>query len=155
MADLMPLMAPYVNSWRRYARGTQAPINMQWGHDNRTIGLRVPHSVPAARRIENRFAGSDANPYLAMAVSLACGLRGMKEKLSPSIPVDDRDGYEFPREIAIGLESAITQLKLSKHAREIFGDAFIDAFCNVKEIELAHFMHEVGSWDRRYLTHQA
>jgi glutamine synthetase len=155
MADLMPLMAPYVNSWRRYARGTQAPINMQWGHDNRTIGLRVPHSTPAARRIENRFAGSDANPYLAMAVSLACGLRGMKEKLSPSTPVDDRDGYEFPREIAIGLESAITQLKLSKHAREIFGDAFIDAFCNVKEIELAHFMHEVGSWDRRYLTHQA
>lgn len=79
----------------------------------------------------------------------------MNEKLNPSTPVDDRDGYEFPREIAIGLESAIAQLKLSKHARELFGDAFIDAFCNVKEIELAHFMHEVGSWDRRYLTHQA
>lgn len=155
LADLMPLVAPYVNSWRRYARGTQAPFNMQWGHDNRTIGLRVPHSNAAARRVENRFAGSDANPYLAMAVSLACGLRGMQEKLKPRPPVDDRDGYEFPREIAIGLESALSQLANSKHAREIFGDEFINAFLNVKEIELAHFMHEVGSWDRRYLGHQA
>ena len=154
LADLMPLLAPYVNSWRRYARHTQAPFNMQWGHDNRTIGLRVPHSNPAARRVENRFAGSDANPYLAIAVSLACGLRGMQEKLKPRPPVDDRDGYEFPREIAMGLESALMQLDTSKHAREIFGDAFIDAFLNVKEIELAHFMHEVGSWDRRYLANQ-
>ncbi|MGQ0442942.1 MAG: glutamine synthetase family protein [Methylophilaceae bacterium] len=154
LADLMPLLAPYVNSWRRYARGTQAPINMQWGHDNRTIGLRVPHANAAARRVENRFAGSDANPYLVMAASLACGLRGIQQKLKPSVPVDDKDGYEFPREIAVGLESAIMQLSRSSHAREIFGDTFIDAFCNVKEIELAHFMHEVSSWDRRYLALQ-
>ena len=154
MADLMPFMAPYFNSWRRYAPGTQAPVNLQWGHDNRTIGLRVPQSNAAARRVENRFAGSDANPYLAMAVTLACGLRGMQEKLTPTAPIDDRDGYEFPREIAIGLESAITQLKQSKSARELFGDAFIDAFINVKEIELAHFMYEVSNWDRRYLATQ-
>jgi glutamine synthetase len=154
LADLMPLMAPYFNSWRRYAPGTQAPVNMQWGHDNRTIGLRVPHSNAAARRVENRFAGSDANPYLAITATLACGLRGMQEKLSPSAPVDDRDGYTFPREIAIGLESALVQLKNSKHAREMFGDFFIDAFTNVKEIELAHFMYEVSSWDRRYLGPQ-
>jgi glutamine synthetase len=154
MADLMPLMAPYFNSWRRYAPGTQAPVNMQWGHDNRTIGLRVPHSNAAARRVENRFAGSDANPYLAIAATLACGLRGMQEKLTPTAPVDDSDGYTFPRQIAIGLESAIVQLKNSSHAREMFGDAFIEAFCNVKEIELAHFMYEVSSWDRRYLGPQ-
>lgn len=154
MADLMPFMAPYFNSWRRYALGTQAPVNLQWGHDNRTIGLRIPHSNASARRVENRFAGSDANPYLAMAASLACGLRGMQEKLKPTVPVDDKDGYEFPREIAIGLESAITQLKQSKTAREMFGNEFIDAFINVKEIELSHFMYEVSSWDRRYLALQ-
>lgn len=154
MADLMPFMAPYFNSWRRYARGTQAPINLQWGNDNRTIGLRVPHANAAARRIENRFAGSDANPYLVMAASLACGLRGMQEKLNPTPPVDDKNGYEFPRQIAIGLETAITQLKQSKSARELLGDSFIDAFINVKEIELAHFMYEVSNWDRRYLALQ-
>ena len=154
LADLMPLIAPYVNSWRRYVRGMQAPVNMQWGHDNRTVGLRVPNAGAAARRVENRFAGSDANPYLAMAVSLACGLKGMQEKLTPRAPVDDTDGYEFPREIANGLESALMQMSNSKHAGEMFGDAFIDAFLNVKEIELAHFMNEVSSWDRRYLAHQ-
>jgi glutamine synthetase len=148
-------MAPYVNSWRRYARGMQAPINMEWGLDNRTVGLRVPHSAAVARRVENRFAGSDANPYLAMAVSLACGLKGMQQKLTPRPPLNEQYGYDFPREIAIGLESALGQLSQSKHAREIFGNVFIDAFCNVKEIELAHFMHEVSSWDRRYLGHQA
>lgn len=154
LGDLMPFMAPYFNSWRRYAYGTQAPVNLHWGHDNRTIGLRVPHANAAARRIENRFAGSDANPYLAMAASLACGLRGMQEKRTPTAPIDDQYGYDFPREIAIGLESAITRLKQSQSAREMFGDVFIDAFINVKEIELAHFMHEVSSWDRRYLASQ-
>ena len=154
LADLMPLMAPYFNSWRRYAPGTQAPVNLQWGHDNRTIGLRVPHCNAAARRVENRFAGSDANPYLVMAASLSCGLRGVQEKLKPTAPIDDKDGYAFPREIAIGLESALVQLKNSQQAREMFGNAFIDAFCNVKEIELAHFMYEVSSWDRRYLALQ-
>ena len=73
----------------------------------------------------------------------------------PRAPVDDEDGYQFPREIANGLESALAQLNQSKHAREVFGDMFIDAFLNVKEIELAHFMNEVSSWDRRYLAHQA
>ena len=154
LADLMPLVAPYINSWRRFG-GMQAPFNMQWGHDNRTVGLRVPHANPAARRVENRFAGSDANPYLAMAVSLACGLKGMQEKLTPRAPVDDSDGYDFPREIANGLESALMQLSQSKPARAMFGNTFIDAFLNVKEIELAHFMNEVSSWDRRYLGHQA
>ena len=86
---------------------------------------------------------------------MACGLRGMQEKLKPRAPVDDKDGYEFPREIAIGLESALMQLDKSKRARALFGDVFIDAFLNVKKIELAHFMHEVSSWDRRYLAHQA
>jgi glutamine synthetase len=124
------------------------------GHDNRTIGIRVPHSGAATRRVENHFAGSDANPYLAMAASLACGLRGIQEKLKPTAPVNDTDGYEFPREIVIGLESAIMQLKQSKSASEMFGNEFIDAFCNVKEIELAHFMYEVSSWDRRYLALQ-
>jgi len=155
MADLMPLMAPYVNSWRRYAPGTQAPINFQWGHDNRTVGLRIPHASAIDRRVENRFAGSDANPYLAMAVSLGCGLRGIQKKLSPTKPVDHQDGYDFTRQIAIGLESAIQALNNSKIAREMFGDEFINAFCNVKEIELAHMMQEVSSWDRRYLGHQA
>ena len=72
------LCAPYVNSYRRFTRYLSAPINLQWGYDNRTVGLRVPHSDAANRRIENRLAGADANPYLAIAASLAAGLLGME-----------------------------------------------------------------------------
>ncbi|MFQ6024492.1 MAG: glutamine synthetase family protein, partial [Acidiferrobacterales bacterium] len=69
----MAFLAPYVNSYRRITRHQSAPINVQWGYDNRTVGFRVPLSAADARRVENRVAGADVNPYLAIAVSLACG----------------------------------------------------------------------------------
>ncbi len=62
---LMPIFAPYINSYRRLTRFMAAPINVQWGYDNRTVGFRVPHASPAARRVENRIPGVDCNPYLA------------------------------------------------------------------------------------------
>jgi glutamine synthetase len=67
----MALFAPYVNSYRRLARSTAAPINIQWGSDNRTVGIRSPVATAAARRIENRVIGADANPYVAFAATLA------------------------------------------------------------------------------------
>src|SRR5262249_22848788 len=78
---VMPLLAPNVNSYRRLQPYSDAPINVHWGVDNRTVGLRVPVSSAAARRIENRLAGADANPYLAIAASLACGYLGMVDRL--------------------------------------------------------------------------
>src|SRR3546814_13086256 len=83
----MALLAPNVNSYRRLATGEVAPINVQWGYDNRTCGLRVPMDTPENTRVESRFAGSDANPYLAMAATIACGYLGIKEKLLPSAQV--------------------------------------------------------------------
>jgi hypothetical protein len=73
------LLAPYVNSYRRYVPDFAAPINLEWGRDNRTTGLRVPISGPEARRVENRLAGMDCNPYLGLAASLACGYLGLIE----------------------------------------------------------------------------
>ena len=71
------MMAPYVNSYRRLTTNTTAPVNVLWGYDNRTTGLRIPLAAPNARRVENRIPSSDANPYLAIAASLACGLLGL------------------------------------------------------------------------------
>ena len=73
LPQAMALFAPNVNSFRRIILRHLAPINTQWGYDNRTAGLRVPISNPDNRRVENRLAGADANPYLALAASLACG----------------------------------------------------------------------------------
>ena len=82
----MSLFAPNVNSYRRISRYSSAPINVHWGYDNRTAGLRVPVSSADARRVENRVGGADANPYLAIAASLACGYLGMIEGLKPTEP---------------------------------------------------------------------
>ena len=75
--QVMPVLAPYVNSYRRLSPYMSAPINVRWGHDNRTCGIRIPKSGPQARRVENRVPGVDTNPYLAMAATLACGWLGM------------------------------------------------------------------------------
>ena len=80
---VMCMLAPYVNSYRRLIRNTSAPINVRWGYDNRTVGLRVPLSDPENRRVENRVPSSDANPYLAIAASLACGYLGLVNELEP------------------------------------------------------------------------
>ena len=72
----MSLFAPNVNSYRRTTPHNSAPINVQWGYDNRTAGLRVPMSSPVARRVENRCGGADANPYLALYTLLRTGLEG-------------------------------------------------------------------------------
>src|SRR5579862_3223278 len=83
----MSLFCSNVNSYRRMTRYLSAPINVQWGYDNRTAGLRVPMSAPEARRIENRVGGTDANPYIAIAASLACGYLGMVGALKASDPI--------------------------------------------------------------------
>jgi len=87
MNDALLVFAPYVNSYRRFMNPDSSPVNLAWAQDNRTVGLRIPDSAPEARRIENRLAGSDVNPYLVIAATLACGYLGMVEGLKPSKPV--------------------------------------------------------------------
>jgi glutamine synthetase len=153
--DMMLIFAPYVNSYRRYVAGSQAPVNLQWGYDNRTSGLRIPVSGPAARRVENRIAGADANPYLAMAASLAAGLAGMDEHLTPTEPrplsVNCADlGHALPRSFM----QAHTQMANSTSARRLLGDAFVTGFCSAKGVEYDSYLHEVSAWERRFLLPQ-
>lgn len=150
LPSAMALLAPYVNSYRRIVRGGAAPINIEWGYDNRTVGIRVPHSGPEARRVENRVVGADANPYLAMAVTLACGYLGIVEKLQPSAVTTGSaydSNYQLPRE----LSEALRQLDASKPLREVLGDSFIDVYVAVKETEHEEFMRVISPWEREHL----
>jgi glutamine synthetase len=151
--DLMLVYAPTVNSFRRYVSGSQAPVNLQWGYDNRTTGLRVPASVAAARRIENRIAGADANPYLAIAASLAAGLAGMDEKLSASEPIS-ANGYHHAHTLPRSFVSAQEQMPASDSARRLLGDDFVTGYCAVKALEHESFMSEISAWERRFLLPQ-
>ena len=87
MAEAMLVFAPNANSYRRLRPLTYAPTAPTWGWNNRTVALRIPPGGPAARRIEHRVAGSDANPYLVLAAVLAGVLRGLEQREEPSEPM--------------------------------------------------------------------
>ncbi|MGL5360084.1 MAG: glutamine synthetase family protein [Shewanella sp.] len=154
LPDLMLLFAPNINSFRRYIAGSQAPINLSWGVDNRTTGLRVPLSGAAARRVENRIAGADANPYLMIAASLAAGLAGIEEKIQPSQP-ETGSAYEGSHDLAQTFHAALTQMRRSESAKRLLGEEFVQGFVSVKEIEFNSYLSEIGAWERRFLGPQS
>ncbi|WP_027470088.1 glutamine synthetase family protein [Deefgea rivuli] len=147
---VISLFAPFVNSYRRLTRYYAAPINVQWGFDNRTCGIRIPYSTPAARRIENRVPGVDCNPYLALAATLACGYLGIVENLSPSEPLTG-DAYSLPFAFERGLEGAITALADCKPIGDVLGEKFIQAYCAVKQSEYVEYAKVISPWERKHL----
>lgn len=144
------LLAPYVNSYRRYVPGFAAPINVEWGRDNRTTGLRVPVSPPAARRVENRLAGMDCNPYLGIAASLACGYLGLKEKIEPR-PERNIEFNAFDDEIPLHLGDALDLLVESKPLREVLSEEFCLVYESVKRNEFKEFLQVISPWEREHL----
>ncbi|MEL6588090.1 MAG: glutamine synthetase family protein, partial [Pseudomonadota bacterium] len=150
LPSTIALLAPYVNSYRRYVKDHAAPINLEWGHDNRTTGIRVPISDAAARRVENRLAGMDCNPYLGIAASLAAGLMGLRHKSQPSAEYrgDAYDGEEdIPREFgkAVDMFDAATEL------HEILGPDFARVYSIVKRAEYDEFLQVISPWEREHL----
>ncbi len=146
----MVLLAPYVNSYRRIVRNGAAPINIEWGYDNRTVGIRVPISEPDARRVENRVVGADANPYLAMAVTLACGYLGIKEGLTPTA-VTTGSAYASDYQLPRGLSEAIRALEDSHALHEVLGKDFVDVYLAVKDAEHDEFLRVISPWEREHL----
>jgi len=147
---VMPLLAPNVNSYRRLIPYSDAPINTHWGYDNRTVGLRVPHSEAAARRVENRIAGADANPYLALAGSLVCGYLGMTENLKPRAPVEG-SAYRLAHTLPRTLYESLERFTGSKAIKKALGETFVESVKIVKETELRAYQHVISSWEREHL----
>ncbi|HYP30511.1 MAG TPA: glutamine synthetase family protein [Burkholderiaceae bacterium] len=154
LPSLMLLFAPFVNSYRRFVKQSQAPVNFHWGHDNRTAGLRIPRSGPAARRVENRVAGADANPYLVIAATLAAGLDGIERALPPTEPMDD-SAYEQAHTLPRSLVAAIESFAADGVATRLFGERFVRAYASTKEVEYESWLAEIGAWERRFLVPQA
>lgn len=146
----MAFAAPYVNSYRRITRHSAAPINIQWGYDNRTVGFRVPYSDPANRRIENRIIGADANPYLALASTLAAGYLGMTQGLKATAE-SKGSAYNLDFELPRSLVESLDVLKASADIRNILGDRFVRLYCSVKQLEYAEFMKVISPWEREHL----
>ncbi len=146
----MPLFCPNVNSYRRIRLESDAPINVHWGRDNRTCGLRVPDAPPEARRIENRVVGADANPYLATAATLACGLIGLEEAQEPA-PIVTIDAHTLPFALPRHLHDALSMFEAAEPLRRVLGGRFVDAFTEVKRFEWQLYNRVISSWEREYL----
>ncbi|HWD12747.1 glutamine synthetase family protein [Pseudochrobactrum sp. sp1633] len=148
--NALVMFAPYVNSYRRLTPDASAPVNVKWGYDNRTTALRVPRSEPQARRVENRIPSSDANPYLALAASLACGLIGLKNKIMPDAPVTtsvNRNEVELPR----GLIEAVNLFEQDAELKALLGESFATTYAAIKRAEFETFMEVISPWEREYL----
>ncbi len=150
MPAAMLFLAPNVNSYRRIARELSAPINMQWGYDNRTAGLRVPICDAKNTRVENRVAGADTNPYIAFAAALACGYLGIENRLTPSEPLEGT-AYDLPYGLPRSPERSVALLRDCPELVELMNERFVDAYIAVKEKEYETYFGVISSWEREYL----
>lgn len=150
MPSALAVIAPYVNSYRRYVKDHAAPINLQWGRDNRTTGIRVPLSGPEARRVENRLAGMDCNPYLGIAASLACGYLGLTEKQAP-LEEFKGDAYDGEGDIPRVLGSALDIFEEATDLHEVLGPDFARVYSIIKRAEYDEFLQVISPWEREHL----
>jgi glutamine synthetase len=148
--NALVMFAPYVNSYRRLTQAASAPVNTKWGYDNRTVAFRVPRSDPAGRRLENRIPSSDANPYLALAASLACGLIGMSKQIAPDAAVlttANEDEIDLPR----SLLEAVDLFEADEDLKDLLGQSFAATYAAIKRAEFETFMEVISPWEREYL----
>ncbi len=142
------LLAPTVNSYKRYTSASWAPINIAWAYDNRTCGLRVV-GRESGLHIESRLPGADANPYIALAGILAAGLWGIKHQLLCPPPYEGNayaasDMPCMPRR----LDESSGLFAKSAAARESFGDEVVAHYLNAAQEEQEAYDKIVSSWER-------
>ena len=150
MPAAIAVIAPYVNSYRRYVPDHSAPVNLAWARDNRTTGIRVPLSGPNSRRVENRLAGMDCNPYLGIAASLACGYLGLTNDIRPDKQFRG-EAYAGETEIPRVLGDALDLFDTAKELHQILHPEFARVYSIVKRAEYEEFLSVISPWEREHL----
>jgi glutamine synthetase len=148
LADVTVLLAPTVNSYKRFVEGSWAPTRLAWSHDNRTAGLRIVGHGDATR-VECRIAGADCNPYLALAAVVACGLDGLQRRTDPGPPFsgDVYAAADLPR-VPETLRDATDLFEASPFAKEAFGAEVVEHYTHFFRTEQAAFDRAVTDWER-------
>ena len=155
MREFTAFFCPTVNSYKRKLERSWASTTATWGIDNRTTGLRVLNLTRQAARLEHRLAGADANPYIAVAASIAAGIWGVENKVEPPT-LCTGDAYDLQDSGATvlpwTLEEAVRELERSELARELLGQEFVEHFIATRRWELQCARTAVTDWERaRYL----
>ncbi len=147
-SEITYFLAPYINSYKRFAKGTFAPTKAIWSLDNRTAGYRLCGAGSNSVRIECRVGGSDLNPYLALAALLSAGLDGIERKLELE-PEFTGDAYAAAkaRGIPQTLRDATAALNSSKMLRSALGDDVVDHYVHAGEWEQEEYDRRVTDWE--------
>jgi glutamine synthetase len=141
--DAMAIFAPNLNAYRRFAPNQFVPVNTSWGFNNRSVSFRVPMGGGAARRIEHRIAGAEANPYLVMAAMLAGLHHGLANQLDPTPPSTGNAGEEADPDMPLRLWTALDRLEGSTVMADYLGPRYPAAYAAIKRSEFEAFMSDV------------
>jgi len=148
---VMPMFAPNINSYRRFLAGECTPVNIEWGVENRTVGLRVPDAPAQAKRVENRLPGADANPYLAIAATLICGYIGMMEQAKPDNEMIEKANKTVNEDLPLNIEAAIKQMSQSEKIKEYLGADFVEGFIATRQADYDNYKSVISAWERHHL----
>jgi glutamine synthetase len=148
LREMTLLLAPHINSYKRFAAGSFAPTTVAWGHDNRTCSLRVVGHGPSLR-LENRVGGADLNPYLALSAIIASGLHGVDSRLELE-PALEGNAYVAPERphLPHTLRDARELFAASEVASKAFGQDVVAHYLNAADVELEAFQSAVTDWER-------
>lgn len=149
--QLMPMFAPNINSYRRFQAGIATPVNIEWGIENRTVGLRVPDAPAQAKRVENRIPGADANPYLAITATLLCGFIGMQEELNPAPEVTGKANKTINESLPLNIEAAMKEMQQSEKIKQYLGANFVTGFIATRRAEYENYKSVISAWERHHL----
>ena len=146
-SDITFFLAPYVNSYKRFAKGTFAPTRIIWSVDNRTAGFRLCGAGSKNVRVECRIGGSDMNPYLAIAAQIAAGIAGIENKLVLDEPAKGDVYQGDTKMIPASLREAKDALSASEMLKSAFGEDVVKHYCRAAEVELEEFDRVVTDWE--------
>ena len=146
-SDITFFLAPYVNSYKRFAKGTFAPTRIIWSVDNRTAGFRLCGAGSKNVRVECRIGGSDMNPYLAIAAQIAAGIAGIENKLLLDEPAKGDVYQGDTKMIPASLREAKDALSASEMLKSAFGEDVVKHYCRAAEVELEEFDRVVTDWE--------
>ncbi len=142
--DIYALLAPNPNSYRRISLSHgYVPTNPSYGEDDRRVAYRFV-GENESRRLENRVAGSDANPYLLLAAMLGAGARGLRDSLTFESEIV-KTAIDTP--FVDNLPEAINSLTNSDFAKEVLSPEFVTAFTAIKRIEWGKFQAQITPWE--------
>ena len=159
ITDVMPILAPTVNSYKRLVENFWAPVTVSWGLEHRSASIRlITGDNPSTTRFEVRVPGADTNAHLVLAAILGLGWRGVEKKLDipvPPLPKGEEVGSEADRgeRLARDLGRAVDRMeRQGSVAREVFGDDFVEHFAGTRRHEVHLWEEAVTDWEvRRYL----